>query len=155
MQIYVRSPVGGSSIAIDLDPSAPDAVSALQRAIAKRTDWDVAALRLSAHGRELRDGDALDFLRAGSTIDANARLRGGAPKKRCSFKITPTEPCSNPALNIVGDCSKCEAKFCGRHRLPEDHACPQMETFRQSAFLENKAKLEKEAASAGANLHRV
>ena len=30
-----------------------------------------------------------------------------------------------------------------------------METFRQSAFLENKAKLEKEAASAGANLHRV
>jgi hypothetical protein len=45
------------------------------------------------------------------------RLRGG--KKRCAFLVSPTERCSSPALSIIGDCPECQAKHCGRHRLPE------------------------------------
>lgn len=46
---------------------------------------------------------------------------------------------------MVGECTKCNKNFCGQHRLPEDHACPALQTFRKAAFEENMKKLNKEA----------
>jgi hypothetical protein len=46
---------------------------------------------------------------------------------------------------MVGECTKCNKNFCGQHRLPEDHACPALQTFRKAAFEENMKRLNKEA----------
>ncbi|ORX97773.1 hypothetical protein K493DRAFT_313931 [Basidiobolus meristosporus CBS 931.73] len=42
--------------------------------------------------------------------------------------------CSNRAVRIVGDCRYCQHKFCGQHRLPETHACPNLTTCKQNSF---------------------
>ncbi|KAI0314272.1 hypothetical protein OF83DRAFT_1137626 [Amylostereum chailletii] len=65
-----------------------------------------------------------------------------SPKKRCQF--TGEQQCNQAALRIVGQCSHCNAQFCSTHRLPEHHACNNMEDCRQEAFNRNKAKLESE-----------
>lgn len=58
------------------------------------------------------------------------------------------ERCSSAALRMVGECTKCNKNFCGHHRLPEDHDCPALQTFRKAAFEENMKKLNKEATFA-------
>jgi len=55
------------------------------------------------------------------------------------------ERCTSAALRMVGECPKCSKNFCGQHRLPEDHACPALQTFRKAAFDENMKRLNKEA----------
>lgn len=46
-----------------------------------------------------------------------------APKKiRCSFA-----GCRAEALRIAGDCDFCRGRFCGKHRLLEDHRCSGLE----------------------------
>lgn len=45
------------------------------------------------------------------------------PKKpRCAFR-----GCSDRPQLISGTCDLCEKDFCGKHRLYEDHNCPQLE----------------------------
>ena len=42
---------------------------------------------------------------------------------------------------IIGDCKFCKAKFCSKHRLPEAHDCPHLQTCRQAQFDKNKEKV--------------
>ncbi|ORX93624.1 AN1 zinc finger protein [Basidiobolus meristosporus CBS 931.73] len=42
--------------------------------------------------------------------------------------------CSSRAIRIVGECRYCENKFCGQHRIPETHACPNLITCKQNSF---------------------
>ncbi|GAA6044129.1 hypothetical protein JCM8097_004723 [Rhodosporidiobolus ruineniae] len=65
-----------------------------------------------------------------------------APKKRCGCMISPTERCSQAAVRIVGDCQLCTKSFCARHRLAEDHTCPNLEQCKEAAFQRNKTTLE-------------
>jgi len=83
-----------------------------------------------------------------------------AAKKRCQFQ-SETQ-CNSAVVRIVGQCPHCRAEFCGavstfwhlsimnwllmppQHRLPEHHACNNLEDCRQQAFDRNKAKLESE-----------
>ncbi|KAM0754995.1 hypothetical protein T439DRAFT_322057 [Meredithblackwellia eburnea MCA 4105] len=118
----------------------------LRYAVADRTGVPIEEQRLVFGGRQMEDsGDLASFgVVEGSTIGLVLRLRGGGPKKRCGRYLSATERCSQPALRIVGDCSFCQASFCGRHRLPEDHACPNLSSCRQEAFDRNKTKLEGE-----------
>jgi len=153
MQIFVRS-LDGSSHSFILDRRSVNPLFKLKSSIQDKLGLAVEDQRLYWCGRVLNDDRLID-LPKGSNLELSARLLGGEKKKRCQFNLGPTERCSNAALNIVGDCSKCNAKFCARHRLPEDHECPELDTFRKSAFLENKAKLESEAAAAGQNLHNT
>ncbi|KAI8903623.1 hypothetical protein EDD86DRAFT_214874 [Gorgonomyces haynaldii] len=53
--------------------------------------------------------------------------------------------CNDRAVKIVGDCRYCSSKFCAKHRLPEAHACPNLESCRQSSkdTLTNKLLQEK------------
>jgi len=64
-------------------------------------------------------------------------------KKRCQFKHEEAQ-CTSAVLRIVGECPHCKAQFCGNHRLPEHHACHNLEDCKQQAFERNKAKLESE-----------
>ncbi|KAG9046768.1 hypothetical protein FS837_003698 [Tulasnella sp. UAMH 9824] len=66
-----------------------------------------------------------------------------AKKQRCQFKNGET-PCSSAAIRIVGDCPHCESHFCGQHRLPEQHACVNLESCKAAAFEKNREKLEGE-----------
>ncbi|KAI9205660.1 uncharacterized protein BJ171DRAFT_408729, partial [Polychytrium aggregatum] len=54
-----------------------------------------------------------------------------APKKNSS-KCSALG-CTDRAVKIVGDCRYCASKFCSRHRLPEAHACPNIQSCRQDA----------------------
>ena len=44
-----------------------------------------------------------------------------------------TTDCSQLAMRIVGDCSHCGGRFCGRHRLLEDHNCQGLGDAREKA----------------------
>jgi len=49
--------------------------------------------------------------------------------------------CSDKVVKIVGDFRYCQAKFCGRHRLPEAHACVNLTNCKQVAHERNSIKL--------------
>jgi predicted nucleic acid binding AN1-type Zn finger protein len=48
---------------------------------------------------------------------------------------------ARPAL-LSGECRWCTGAFCGNHRLPEDHACPEYSTCRQQAADHNAKRLQ-------------
>ena len=45
--------------------------------------------------------------------------------------------CMKQAVNITGDCSYCNYKFCNIHRLPEYHNCISMKDCRTKSYDEN------------------
>jgi predicted nucleic acid binding AN1-type Zn finger protein len=49
--------------------------------------------------------------------------------------------CTDKVVKIIGDCRYCEQKFCGKHRLPEAHFCPNLKTCRDMASMRNADKL--------------
>ncbi|CEI85629.1 hypothetical protein RMCBS344292_00087 [Rhizopus microsporus] len=57
-------------------------------------------------------------------------------KVRCSLEL-----CTSAYVKIIGDCNYCQAKYCSRHRLPEDHACYNMNVCKQLAHRRNSEKL--------------
>ncbi|GAA5858428.1 hypothetical protein JCM8547_007306 [Rhodosporidiobolus lusitaniae] len=123
-------------------------VSSLQTSLAQRTSVPITEQRLTYGSHQLLPSEAL--VDAGvpenGTIHLSLRLRGGAPKKRCGFYLDAgkTDRCSQAAVRIVGDCQLCKASFCARHRLAEDHTCPNLESCKEKAFQLNKTKLESE-----------
>ncbi|ORX97776.1 ubiquitin-domain-containing protein [Basidiobolus meristosporus CBS 931.73] len=42
--------------------------------------------------------------------------------------------CYDRAVRIIGQCRYCEQRFCGLHRLPESHACPNLTICKQYSF---------------------
>ncbi|GAA6000194.1 hypothetical protein JCM10207_007899 [Rhodosporidiobolus poonsookiae] len=139
MRCFVRD-LSGRSLCLEAST-----VSDLHTAVAQRTSIPAAEQRLSYGARQLVDGPLSSYgISEDATVGLALRLRGGAPKKRCACFIAPTERCSQAAMKIVGDCTLCKASFCARHRLAEDHACPNLETAKQDAFMRNKNKLEAE-----------
>ena len=45
--------------------------------------------------------------------------------------------CMKQAVNITGDCSYCNYKFCNIHRLPEYHNCISIKDCRTKSYNEN------------------
>jgi predicted nucleic acid binding AN1-type Zn finger protein len=64
-----------------------------------------------------------------------AKRRAG----RCHFG-----DCTDRVVKIVGDCRYCTKRFCGRHRLPEVHACANLTSCQQASFERNAGKLLQE-----------
>lgn len=52
--------------------------------------------------------------------------------------------CNNKVILIVGDCKWCSKKFCGTHRLPEEHLCEGLKDMKDSKFSINAKKLMNE-----------
>jgi predicted nucleic acid binding AN1-type Zn finger protein len=42
---------------------------------------------------------------------------------------------------IIGDCKFCQRRFCGKHRLPESHVCPNIGACQNEQFERNKKAL--------------
>ncbi len=62
------------------------------------------------------------------------------PSNKCQM-----EGCHDRCVKIIGDCRYCSSKFCGKHRLPEAHACSNLSNCRQESAsrLTNKLMGEK------------
>ena len=58
------------------------------------------------------------------------------PKGRCS-----QNGCADRAIKIVGECRYCAQHYCGKHRLPESHACENLQGCRQQSYEKNSSKL--------------
>ncbi|GAA5979481.1 hypothetical protein JCM11641_005408 [Rhodosporidiobolus odoratus] len=138
--VFVRDFSGHS---VQLDATT---VPSLRLAISQRLSIPSEEQRLSYGSRTLEGTDSLSsygILEHG-TVSLSLRLRGGAPKKRCGCWLSATERCSQAVVRIVGDCKLCSASFCARHRLAEDHTCPNLADCKEKAFQLNKTKLEAE-----------
>ncbi|ORY88896.1 hypothetical protein BCR35DRAFT_301262 [Leucosporidium creatinivorum] len=139
MQLFVRSLEGRS---LPIDASSLDT---LRFAVADRTGIPMEEQRLIFGGRQMESGSLESYgVHDGVTVGLALRLRGGEKKKRCNCFITTTDRCSQASLRIVGDCSYCTKSFCGTHRLPEDHKCPNLQSCKQEAFDKLKSRLEGE-----------
>jgi len=63
---------------------------------------------------------------------------------------TPKKPkctvggCTDRVVKIIGDCRYCHAKFCAKHRLPEAHACPELQSCKQQSLEKLSSRLSSE-----------
>jgi len=60
-------------------------------------------------------------------------------KTRCNL-----DGCVSRVVKIVGDCKYCEGHYCSGHRLPESHACTNLQSCRQDSLDKLATKLYKE-----------
>ena len=51
------------------------------------------------------------------------------------------EGCTSRIIRIIGDCNYCSSKFCGDHRLPEDHLCKNIQDVKKKAFSINETNV--------------
>jgi predicted nucleic acid binding AN1-type Zn finger protein len=51
-----------------------------------------------------------------------------AKKTKCALSV-----CQDRAVAILGDCKYCEARYCSKHRLPEMHACANIQQCKNEA----------------------
>ena len=51
------------------------------------------------------------------------------------------DQCLDRVAKIVGSCRYCEHSYCGKHRLPESHACENISSCRQESHERNSDKL--------------
>ena len=61
--------------------------------------------------------------------------------KKCSHFHSDSSQCSERPVKIVGDCRYCNEKFCGKHRLPEAHLCPNLVSCKEAAMSKLSSKL--------------
>lgn len=74
-----------------------------------------------------------------STNNINMSIDDNIPTKKSSK--CHINQCLDRVAKIVGDCRYCTHAYCGKHRLPESHACEKLSNCRQESYEKNSDKL--------------
>lgn len=143
MQIFVKN-INGDTIPLIIPTEITH--TNLLTLLSLRTSLPASGLRLVHAGKHLSPSSPDTTLlsqgiKPESTLHLAAPLRGGMPPKkvRCTHK-----DCREVAQRIVGDCGFCNGRFCGKHRLLEDHKCTGLEDCKKESHDRNAAQLNKE-----------
>ncbi|KXS13559.1 hypothetical protein M427DRAFT_58597 [Gonapodya prolifera JEL478] len=81
------------------------------------------------------------------SANASAAPASSAPSpapSRSKAQKCALPTCQNRVVKIVGLCRYCAGNFCGTHRLPELHACAQLDSCRAAAHSRLGEKLMRE-----------
>jgi predicted nucleic acid binding AN1-type Zn finger protein len=128
LSFHPQGQVPDQNLAIPITVPSNTTVSNLTHLLSLRTSTPTNSLRLVHAGRHLSPSSTLlsNNITRDSTVHVAASVRGGMPPRKriaCTLK-----DCKERALPIVGDCGFCSKKFCGKHRLLEDHKCDGLES---------------------------
>ncbi|KAL9611454.1 MAG: hypothetical protein Q9167_003891 [Letrouitia subvulpina] len=143
-QIFVKL-FNGETVPLTIPSSTT--ITTLRHLLSLRTSLPTSSFRLQYAGKHLTTTSDLPStlstlsIPANATIDVTLPLRGGVPPKkiRCTYK-----DCKESAQRIVGDCSFCQGRFCGKHRMLEDHKCSGLEDCKKESHERNADKLNSE-----------
>jgi ubiquitin C len=138
MRIHVTSANGKMFVLDNVESSAT--VDSIKAQVQEKEGF-----KLMYEGRELLQDQPLASydIKDESTLTLTLPEASSMPARRkltrCAFGT-----CTDKAVKIVGDCRYCSAKFCGRHRLPEAHACVNLTNCKEVAHERNSVKLMSE-----------
>jgi len=144
MQIIVKTLTGKT---ITLEVEGTDSIAKLKLRIAEKEAQFASSpsqqsfLQLIFDGKSLLDNESISQsgIRDGGEIIQDFAFPKLKTSKQCSF-----DTCSKKPLVGLGDCKYCSGKYCGAHRLPEDHLCSNLQDCKNASFDKNKQKLMKE-----------
>jgi len=134
--------VSGARTELEMEPT--DTIKKLKLKISEKevqyasSPSQQSLLQLLFDGRPLVDTETISQsgLKENSEVVSDFVLPKLKTSKHCSFQT-----CSKKPLSGLGDCKYCSGKYCGTHRLPEDHHCSNLQDCKNASFNKNKQKL--------------
>eukprot|EP00999_Lentomonas_sp_LEN2_P003093 NODE_945_length_1103_cov_81.334016_g901_i0.p2 GENE.NODE_945_length_1103_cov_81.334016_g901_i0~~NODE_945_length_1103_cov_81.334016_g901_i0.p2 ORF type:complete len:150 (-),score=32.19 NODE_945_length_1103_cov_81.334016_g901_i0:199-648(-) len=142
MQLKIKNQAASSQSVLTIDVLPTDSVATLkEKLVQSAPDLSSLSLMLIYEGKKLESGATFEALNMpdNATINLVPSTPKKSKKSKCMFG-----DCTDRVATIIGNCSYCKSSFCGKHRLPEAHACTNLQTCRQAAFDRNSVKLMNE-----------
>lgn len=136
MSVHVKI-MGGKSVAISVS-GGEATVAEVQSKLQEAEGLESGKYDLLFCGQHLQADRTLASYQIGadSRLDVGLLTSAPRPKGRCAVG-----ECTDRVAKVVGDCRYCGLGYCSRHRLPESHACDNIQSCRQASYDKNTNKL--------------
>jgi len=144
IQVFIKD-LAGRTITLDVPPSL--SIANFKTLVSVRENIPSEALRLVFAGKQLEDHLLLRDYNVQREPTLHLGLLRGEPSRKTkpSRRLRCTlRGCTVLAAQIVGDCGFCQGRFCGKHRLPEEHECFGLPDCKRQLREQNAEKLNSE-----------